>query len=89
MALFLKNKLLLNSLFVFSGIVWGLALTCENMPTNTVLKRDGGIYGFLRVKSTTQTLPPTLATVFIEGTNVFAKPDSTGIRGYSESLRYN
>ena len=84
MVLFLKNKPVINSLFVLSGMVLGLALTCENAPTNIEFENTGGIYGFLRVKSTTQTLPPTLATVFIEGTNVFAKPDSTGIFYFPE-----
>lgn len=76
------NGLLLSSMLF---LLWGAK--CENTPTDHGNKPTGGIYGALQIKSINhhaKYLSPTLATVYIEGTELFTKPDSLRIFYFPE-----
>lgn len=74
-----KQIFSINVLVLFSACCLCIGTTCVNIFNNQGLEAIGGIYGFLKIELFGKILPPTLAKVYVEGTNLFSSPDSTGI----------
>lgn len=87
MITYFKHFFPINGLFLSSMLFLLGGTKCENTPTDHGNKPTGGIYGALAIKSINHYatyLSPTLATVYIEGTDLSTKPDSTRIFYFPE-----
>ena len=81
-----KHKFSTNCVVLLSGLFLCTMSKCEKIPTVQTSKVTGGIYGALQMNDHTT---PIVATVYIEGTDLFSKPDSTGIFYFPEVVPGN
>lgn len=86
MADLFTHKFATNGLAWSSGFFFCTALTCTSMLNNHQAVSTGAIYGRLQIKSSGKYLSPQLATVYVEGTDLIAKPDSDGIFYFPEII---